>query len=133
MPMNIRSEDVAERLSTLGCNVDDGDVVVLQLAINGTEQYIKNFCNITDIPQELYYIAVDMAAGTLLKTKQSIGINVCQYLDYSNAGLSSIKEGDVTINFSTGDKNSTVNMFNDLISSLCNRDNELTAFRKLRW
>lgn len=131
--MNIRSKDVVERLNTLGYNLNEGDIVTLQFAINGTEQYIKNFCNISEIPKELYYVAVDMAAGTLLKTKQSIGVNVCENIDYSAAGVSSIKEGDLTINFSTGDSNSTANLFSALLKKLCNRDAELIAFRKLRW
>ncbi len=131
--MTIDSKDVVERLNTLGYNLNEGDAVTLQFAINGTEQYIKNFCNISEIPNELYYVAVDMAAGTLLKTKQSIGINVCENIDYSAAGVSSIKEGDLTINFSTGDSNSTTNLFSALLKKLCNRDAELIAFRKLRW
>lgn len=131
--MTIDSKDVVERLNTLGYNLNEGDIVTLQFAINGTEQYIKNFCNISEIPKELYYVAVDMAAGTLLKTKQSIGVNVCENIDYSAAGVSSIKEGDLTIDFSTGDKNSTINMFNALLDKLCKRDKELIAFRKLRW
>ena len=131
--MTIDSKDVVERLNTLGYNLNEGDIVTLQFAINGTEQYIKNFCNISEIPKELYYVAVDMAAGTLLKTKQSIGINVCENIDYSAAGVSSIKEGDLTINFSTGDSNSTTNLFSALLKKLCNRDAELIAFRKLRW
>lgn len=133
MPMNIRSEDVVLRLSTLGYDLNEGDTVTLQFAINGTEQYIKNFCNITEIPSELYYVAVDMAAGTLLKTKQSIGVDVSDSIDFSNTGVSSIKEGDVTVEFSTGDSNSTVNLFNALLDRLCKRDNELLAFRKVRW
>lgn len=131
--MNIRSEDVVLRLSTLGYDLNEGDTVTLQFAINGTEQYIKNFCNITEIPSELYYVAVDMAAGTLLKTKQSIGVDVSDSIDFSNTGVSSIKEGDVTVEFSTGDSNSTVNLFNALLDRLCKRDNELLAFRKVRW
>lgn len=131
--MTIDSKDVVERLNTLGYNLNEGDIVTLQFAINGVEQYIKNFCNISEIPNELYYVAVDMAAGTLLKTKQSIGINVCDNIDYSAAGVSSIKEGDLTINFSTGDSNSTTNLFSALLKKLCNRDAELIAFRKLRW
>lgn len=131
--MTIDRKDVVERLNTLGYNLNEGDIVTLQFAINGTEQYIKNFCNISDIPKELYYVAVDMAAGTLLKTKQSIGVNVCENIDYSAAGVSSIKEGDLTIDFSTGDKNSTINMFNALLDKLCNRKDELIPFRKMRW
>lgn len=131
--MSIDRKDVVDRLNALGYNLNDGDIVTLQFAINGTEQYIKNFCNISEIPSELYYVAVDMAVGTFLKTKQSIGTNVYENIDYSVVGISSIKEGDLTIDFSTGDKNSTINMFNALLDKLCKRDKELIAFRKLRW
>lgn len=131
--MNIRSEDVVEKLSTLGYNLDDGDIVTLQLAINGTEQYIKNFCNISEIPTELYYVAVDMAAGTLLKTKQSIGIDVCGSIDFENDNIKSITEGDVSITYNSDNNNSTTAKYNALLNKLCNRDSELVAFRKLRW
>lgn len=132
MPMNIKSEDVVERLITLGYNLNDGDTVTLQLAISGVEQYIKNFCNIADIPLELYTVAVDMAAGTLLKTKQSIGVDVCENLDFDSDNIKSIAEGDVSITYNS-DNNSATAKYNALLDRLCNRDNELLAFRRVRW
>ena len=133
MPMNIESKDVVERLSTLGYNLNDGDIVTLQLAINSVEQYIKNFCNITDIPVELYTVAVDMAAGTLLKTKQSLGINVCENIDFESDNIKSISEGDVSITYNSDSATSTTAKYNALLDSLCNRDAELIAFRRVRW
>lgn len=133
MPMNIESKDVVERLSTLGYNINNGDTVTLQLAINGVEQYIKNFCNITEIPAELHNVAVDMAAGTLLKTKQAIGINVCDSIDFENDNIKSISEGDVSITYNTDSDSSTTAKYNALLDRLCNRDNELIAFRRIKW
>lgn len=129
--MFIKKDDVILRLKSLGYNIDEGDNVTLEFAVNGTEQYIKNFCNITEIPAELYYVAVDMAAGTLLKTKQATGFNVCENLDFESDSIKSITEGDVSITYS--ESNSAAAKYKALIDSLCNRESELLAFRKMRW
>lgn len=129
--MFIKKDDVILRLKSLGYNIDEGDNVTLEFAVNGTEQYIKNFCNITEIPAELYYVAVDMAAGTLLKTKQATGFNVCENLDFESDNIKSITEGDVSITYS--ESNSAAARYSTLLDKLCNRKNELIPFRKVRW
>lgn len=131
--MTIDSKDVVERLNTLGYNLNEGDIVTLQFAINGTEQYIKNFCNISDIPKELYYVAVDMAAGTLLKTKQSIGVDTLEGVDLDSDNIKSITEGDVSVTYNSDSSNSATARYNALLDKLCNRKDELIPFRKMRW
>ena len=131
--MNIKNDDVVKRLETLGYNVNDSDLTLIQLTINGVEQNIKNFCNIIDIPSELYAIAVDMAAGTLLKTKSSIGENVCDSIDFESDNVKSISEGDVSVTYNSDSSSSATAKYNALLEKLCNRDNELIAFRRLRW
>lgn len=129
--MNIESKEVTEKLKSLGYNVDDSDLAFIQFAINGTEQYIKNFCNITVIPPELYFVAVDMAAGTLLRTKSSVGENVCNSIDFESDNIKSISEGDISVTYNSD--SSTTAKYNALLDKLCNRDSELIAFRRLRW
>lgn len=131
--MTIDRKDVVERLNTLGYNLNEGDIVTLQFAINGTEQYIKNFCNISEIPKELYYVAVDMAAGTLLKTKQGIGISTLEGIDLESDNIKSITEGDVSVTYNSDSSNSATARYNALLDKLCNRKDELIPFRKLRW
>ena len=131
--MNIKSEDVVERLVSLGYNLEEGDTLSLQLAINGAEQYIKNFCNITEIPKELSSAAVDIAAGILLKTKQGLGINVCESIDFENDNIKQITEGDVSITYNSDNSGSATAKYSALLERLCNRDKELLAFRRLRW
>lgn len=131
--MNIKSEDVVERLISLGYNLEEGDTLSLQLAINGAEQYIKNFCNITEIPKELSSAAVDIAAGILLKTKQGLGINVCESIDFENDNIKQITEGDVSITYNSDNSGSATAKYSALLDRLCNRDKELLAFRRLRW
>lgn len=131
--MNIKSEDVVERLTALGYNLEEGDTLSLQFAINDVEQYIKNFCNIKEIPEELYYVAVDMAAGEFLKEKLATGTKTCEGVDFENDNIKQITEGDVSITYNSDNSNSATARYNALLDSLCNRDNELLAFRKLRW
>lgn len=133
MPMNIKSEDVVERLTTLGYNLNDGDTDSLNYAITSVENYIKNFCNIADIPLELYTVAVDMAAGNILRTKWDIGINVCDGVDFEGDNIKSIAEGDVSITYNSDNSNSASAKYDALLDRLCNRDNELLAFRRVRW
>ncbi len=131
--MNIKQEDVVERLRSLGYALNEIDNGLLQLVINGTEQYIKNFCNITVIPPELYFVAVDMAAGTLLRTKSSVGENVITNIDFNAGRISSISEGDTSVGYTYDNNTSAASRYITLLDKLCNRDAELIAFRKLRW
>lgn len=131
--MNIKNDDVVKRIESLGYNVSESDMVLIEFAINGTEQYIKNFCNITIIPTELYYVAVDMAAGTLLKTKSSIGEPVCDNIDFEAGRINSITEGDVSVSYGYDSDTSNAAKYVALLDKLCNRDAELVTFRKLRW
>ena len=128
--MFIKKDDVAIRLQTLGYNIDEGDNAALVYVINGTEQYIKNYCNISEIPDELYYVAVDMAAGTMLKTKFSTGADTCKDIDFISDGIKSITEGDVSVTYS--DSGGSFNRYEKLIDSLLSRKSELIKYRKLR-
>ena len=107
--------------------------MLIQFAINGAEQYIKNFCNITVIPPELYFVAVDIAAGTLLRTKSSVGENVCDNIDFNAGRISNISEGDTSVGYTYDNNTSAASRYITLLDRLCNRDAELIAFRKLRW
>lgn len=129
----IKSEDVILRLQSLGYDINEGDTVTLEFVINGVEQYIKNFCHIDTIHNELYAVAVDMATGTLLRTKQAIGINTCEGVDFESGNIKQISEGDVSITYNSDNSNSATAKYNALLNSLCNRDEELKTFRKLRW
>lgn len=131
--MNIKSEDVVERLTTLGYAIEDGDTLTLQQVIIRVEQYIRNFCHICRIPKELYPVAVDMAAGHFLKEKSASGDNVNSNIDFESGNIKSITEGDVSITYNSDSDNSATAKYNELLDNLCNRDSELLAFRKLRW
>ncbi len=127
----IKSEDIITRLKTLGYEVNEEDSNAIEIAAGSTEQYIKNYCNISEIPDELYYAAVDMAAGTMLKTKFSTGTDTCGGIDFDADGIKSITEGDISVTYS--DSGGSLSRYEKLIDSLLSRKSELIKYRKLRW
>lgn len=128
----VKIEDVMTKLESLGYKAKDSDTAFIQLAINGVEQHIRNFCHVMNIPDELYYTAVEMAAGTLLKTKLSVGEKINDLIDFEVCNVASVTEGDVSVSYNNNGDNS-VAWFTSLLDRLCNRDNDLLCFRKVKW
>lgn len=129
----IRVCDVVERLVSLGYDIKEGDQTSIVSETVRAERYICNFCNIKKVPKELYAVAVDMAAGQFLKEKLATGAKTCEGVDFENDNIKQITEGDVSITYNSDNSNSATAKYNALLDSLCNRDSELLAFRKLRW
>ncbi len=126
-------QDVITQLKAYGYNSTDDDTLSIRLAIEKAEEYIKNFCHLKEIPVELYNIAVEIAAGNILKTKLSIGENVNDLIDMEACNIASITEGDVSVSYNSGSDNNNVSWYTAFIDSLISRDNDLMHFRKLRW
>ncbi len=124
---SIGVKDITDRLLGFGIQVKDSDITIIELVCEGVEEHILNYCNISSIPPELYYTAVDMCCGTFLKTKASTG----ELEALAQGAVSSLTEGDVSIGFREG--TSTAEVFNDVINRLSNKKGELECFRKLRW
>lgn len=128
----IKECDVVEKLNSLGYNLNNGDELALHFAIESTERYIQNYCNIKEIPTELYSIAVEMCAGKLVKGKLDSGVKVNDLIDFEACNISSITEGDVSVSYNT-DSNNAVNRYIEMLGKMCDKDNELRRFKRLRW
>lgn len=124
-------EDVIIRLQSLGYDINEGDGVTLENAIRETVHYIKAYCNIKEIPKELYDTAVDMAAGRLLRDKLATGSGVCGNIDFDDEGIKSLTEGDVSVTFS--DSSGKTSRYENLIARLCNKNDVLICYRRVRW
>lgn len=124
----ISFDDVALRLKGLGYTVSDEEVDSIEYCIKETEEYICNFCNIKNIPLELYNTAIDMCCGSFLKIKNSMN----ELENYNLGGaLESITEGDISISYSNGISRDV--LFDELMNRLSNKDSQLIGFRKIKW
>ncbi|OUQ33245.1 hypothetical protein [Massilimicrobiota timonensis] len=120
---------VLKRLETLGYECAEGDEFLTAFSIQKIENTIKNECNVTEIPDGLKYIAVDMICGEILLNKKqtnSLGDNFS-----IDSALKSIKLGDTTVQL---DDESDESKLNVLINHLINYGtDEFICYRKLKW
>lgn len=119
-------EDVIKRLQGLGFSVTENDNWILNFCVDKVENHIKNNCNVSEVPQGLHEVAVDLICGEYLQGKFNAG----QLGDYTQA-ISKIKEGDTDITFVSG--TSEVELLKTLINTLCSREIDFAAYRRFKW
>ena len=115
----IEIEQLKERLSDFGFETEENEEDVLAKSIKRAEQTIINYCNCERVPQELIFVAVDMACGEYLAaTKCTKG---------TERGVKSVSEGDVSVSF---DDEPVEKLADELLSS--GRE-EMASFRRMKW
>ena len=124
---------VMDRLESLAYHIVGEDSLLIKILIEGVTTEILIKCNITELPDELKPMAVDAVCGRFLDQKHSSK----QLEDYDFASaISSISEGDISINYSLGNSASTSpeQMFKSMVEDMGKLDPyKLHAFRRLRW
>jgi hypothetical protein len=121
-------EDVIERLKSLGYEVNELDDWLLRFEINAVTQTIKNECNVTEVPDGLHFVAVDMICGKFLFAKKGSG-----QLDGFDveAAAKSIKEGDTQVTYAISDTSITLDgLIGTLISA---GKSQFTTYRRFAW
>jgi hypothetical protein len=141
--------DINTRLTSLGYEMKTGDDDALALAEQKILWHILNNINekplnpalvtIADIPQGLYYAAVDMVCGEFLKTVTSNGA----FADTStspgavDAAVKSIQVGDTSVSFAVGDgaeQSTPSQKLAAYINYLLNgHEHELVTYGRLAW
>lgn len=124
-------EAVLNRLDSFGYEIKESDAWMIGFAMQKVENTIRNECNISEIPDGLFHIAVDMACGEFLLAKKQTGQLELGDLDLTGA-ISSIKEGDTQVNFN-GDESDSDKVDSLLNYLLNNGKGELVCYRKIRW
>ena len=66
-------EDVIKRLTQLGYTATEADNDQIDFELNKTLNYVKNYCNITIIPEILDPRIVDRVCGEFLHYKKNSG------------------------------------------------------------
>lgn len=128
----VTRENVVERLGQLGYTATEEDYPSIDFEMNKTLNYVKNYCNITIIPDILDPRIVDRICGDFLFYKKNSGsLNGFNY----DAVIKSIKEGDTTVSYAVGQGEDTPeNRFDSFVKSLERGfDKWITPHRRLRW
>lgn len=124
------AEDVVKRLQTLSYTATMDDVYCIKFTAEKVENHIKNVCNISEIPEGLKNVYVDMVCGEFLQFKYNT--NQLDDTNFSIDDAVSVSLGDATVNFGTDGSN--VSKFTALTNNLINgREGELVCYRKIRW
>lgn len=128
----VSREQVISRLKMLGYNATVEDNNQIDFELTKTTDYVKNYCNITEIPEILDYRIIDKICADFLYYKKNSGS-----LDGFNydAVIKSIKEGDTTLTYAVGQGEDTAeNRFDNFVKQLERGfDKWITPHRRLRW
>lgn len=127
-------EIVKKRLKSFGYELKKEDEAILVFSIRKVENTIKNDCSMPSIPDGLWNIAVDMAAGEFLTAKKTFSPDSIAGLDLDMA-VKQIQTGDTNTVFATGEGSLTAEQrLNAFLNYLLTygRD-EFSCYRKIRW
>lgn len=120
------------RLAGLGYVVTDKDNAVVRYCISKAEAQLKAETNQREVPEGLFYVWVDMAAGLFLTDKKAAGA-LAEIYDF-DAPAKSISEGDTSVTFAIADTGSFEDQFDAMLAKMTTPDPDLIiAHRRLVW
>ena len=64
-------EEVGNLISAMGIPLTDGDDYLLSFSAGYVEQEIKNACNVSEVPEGLYKVAVGLILARFLTAKKA--------------------------------------------------------------
>lgn len=104
-------------------NIETVETSLVEFLLATETQHIMNFCNITELPEGLKEGLIETVAGRYLQIKKG------ELLGDDSDIVTSIKEGDVTVQFSG---ESPAKRLDAVIAHLM-RERDLLRYRKLVW
>lgn len=120
---------VIRRLETLGYTEPAEDI---DYAIDRAEAMILIKTNQKEVPEGLFYVWADMAAGIYLRNLKAAG-GLDDLYDFS-APAKSISEGDTSVTFARTDGDTFEAQFDDTLERMINPPAEVfVAYRRLAW
>ena len=123
---------IIERLKMLGYVASTADNDHIDYELNKILNYVKNYCNITTIPEILDPRIIDRVCSDFLYYKKNSGS--MEGFNY-DAVIKSVKEGDTTITYAVGQGEDTPeNRFDAFVKALERGfDKWITPHRRIRW
>lgn len=127
---NIR-EDVIKTLKSVGYEVVDADLFLMEQSIEKVKSYIKNKTNQNKVPEGLKYIWIDRSTGEFLNFKKSLNQLNLNGLNFGRMAKE-ISEGDTKVVYE--DTKTTGDKFEVYMTYLMTREeNELLRYRRIVW
>ena len=124
-------DDVIKTLKSVGYEVVDADLFLLEQSIEKVKSYIKNKTNQNRVPEGLKYIWIDRSTGEFLYFKKSLNQLELRGLDFDRVAKE-ISEGDTKVVYE--DTKSTGDKFEVYMTYLMTRgEDELLRYRRIVW
>lgn len=124
-------ESVLNRLTSFGYEVKEDDVWQLCFSVQKVKNHIMSSCNVTDIPDGLFHVAVDMVCGEFLFAKKQTNQLQIEGLDLDGV-IASVSAGDTSVSFDN--TASDEGKFNQLLNYLMTKgEGDFVCYRKLKW
>ncbi len=131
----ITVDDVKKRLESFGYSAAPENESALSFALKKAINTCENDCNISEIPEGLKSVVIDMAVGEFLlaiKTFNPAGLSDVG-IKFESA-VKELSEGDTKISFATEGSSTDEQRLDNLINLLINgRRAEFASYRRLRW
>lgn len=122
---------VRNKLMSYGYEYTDGDDVTVSLLISKNEQYIKHYCNISEVPECLEYVLLDLVCGEFLQTKKALG--QLSSIEIENL-VQAIRAGDTTVEYNNNYNYDGNTLFSKFVEQLTTgHETELARHRRLCW
>lgn len=129
-------EDVKKRLKSLGISVssepNNQDEMLLNICIIKVTNHVNNQTNLSEIPQGLHEIAVDMVVGEFLYNKKSMGALSIDTLDFDLIAKQ-IQDGDTNTVFAIEANNTPEAQFSAFIAYLQHNEVDFVRYRVMLW
>lgn len=128
----VTRDKVIDRLKQLGYLAVTEDNDQLDFELTQVLNYVKNYCNIKEIPEILDNRIIDRVCSSFLFNKKNSGS--LEGFNYDSV-IKQIKEGDTTIQYAVGQGEDTPeNRFDSFVKQLERGfDKWCTPHRAIRW
>ena len=124
-------EDVIKTLKSVGYEVVDADLFLLEQSIEKVKSYIKNKTNQNKVPEGLKHIWIDRSTGEFLYFKKSLNQLELNGLNFGRMAKE-ISEGDTKVVYE--DTKTTGDKFEVYMTYLMTRgEDELLRYRRIVW
>ena len=124
-------DDVIKTLKSVGYEVIDTDLFLLEQSIEKVRSYIKNKTNQNKVPEGLKHIWIDRSTGEFLYFKKSLNQLNLNGLNFGRMAKE-ISEGDTKVVYE--DTKTTGDKFEVYMTYLMTRgEDELLRYRRIVW